>query len=296
MNKFDEYLRRKAAKEQSEIPEHAKKKINDMLAGLPEKNVGSRYRFVKRQLAAVAACIALAILVFLPNVSPVFAKAVGKIPVIGRFVKVITIRNYIYLDENHEMNIRVPKIKDENRKSADIINNDIGELTTRLVKQFYKDLEEERGEGHGSVNADYEVVTNTDDWFTLKLSVLETEASSNTYFIYYHLDKRTGEIVRLGDLFINGDFEERLTEEVKRQMEEEMNNDKNVVYWLHDSEIGEDFISVDEKHNFYINRDGQLVIVFNKYEVAPGYMGCPEFKIDKTVFNDLLDARFNEIM
>ena len=44
---------------------------------------------------------------------------------------------------------------------------------------------------------------------------------------------------------------------------------------------------------YYINEFGELVVAFNKYEVAPGVMGTPEFTIpmgvltemDKTIFN-----------
>ncbi|MBQ5857886.1 MAG: DUF3298 domain-containing protein, partial [Peptococcaceae bacterium] len=30
-------------------------------------------------------------------------------------------------------------------------------------------------------------------------------------------------------------------------------------------------------------QDGKLVIVFDEYEVAPGFMGCPEFIIDEKI-------------
>ena len=38
--------------------------------------------------------------------------------------------------------------------------------------------------------------------------------------------------------------------------------------------------------NFYFDADGNLVLVFEKYEVAPGYMGTPEFTIPKEIFNE----------
>ena len=34
---------------------------------------------------------------------------------------------------------------------------------------------------------------------------------------------------------------------------------------------------------FYINEKGRIVIVFEKYEIAPGYMGTQEFEIDKQI-------------
>lgn len=37
------------------------------------------------------------------------------------------------------------------------------------------------------------------------------------------------------------------------------------------------FTNINKEQNFYINKDHQLVIAFNEYEVAPGYMGPVEF-------------------
>ena len=39
------------------------------------------------------------------------------------------------------------------------------------------------------------------------------------------------------------------------------------------------FQSIEDDQSFYINNSGQLVIVFDEYEVAPGSMGMPEFVI-----------------
>ena len=40
----------------------------------------------------------------------------------------------------------------------------------------------------------------------------------------------------------------------------------------------------NEYQNFYINSNGKVVIVFEKYEIAPGYMGIQEFEIDEQIF------------
>ncbi|MTL84275.1 DUF3298 domain-containing protein, partial [Turicibacter sanguinis] len=32
---------------------------------------------------------------------------------------------------------------------------------------------------------------------------------------------------------------------------------------------------------FYLNEQNQIVIVFDKYDIAPGYMGFPEFIVDQ---------------
>ena len=61
------------------------------------------------------------------------------------------------------------------------------------------------------------------------------------------------------------------------------------IYWVENAEIGQDFVTLDDKHNFYWDKDGNLVIVFDKYEVAPGSMGAPEFVIKKGAISDILN-------
>lgn len=55
-------------------------------------------------------------------------------------------------------------------------------------------------------------------------------------------------------------------------------------YWIDGDESTDVFKEIDGEQNFYFNDDGEIVIVFDEYEVAPGYMGCPEF----TIPNDLI--------
>jgi hypothetical protein len=49
-----------------------------------------------------------------------------------------------------------------------------------------------------------------------------------------------------------------------------------------------DFDSIAKDQSFYINNEGKLVISFDKYEVAPGYMGVVEFIIPSNVIADAL--------
>lgn len=295
MNDFDKYIKSKAAKEQTDIPDSVKKRIEQTLADLPEKKPVIKQIRILPRIAASAACFVFIILFLLPNVSVTYAQALEPIPVIGDIVRVVTIRNYFYSDDKHEMDIDVPKIEGDN-DAAENINQDINQLTETLVEQFYEDVELIGDEGHSSVYLDYETVTNTDTWFTLKIRVHEAAGSSNTYYRFYHIDKRTNEIVKLGDLAKDNSFYDVLVKEIKRQMKLQMENDSRVVYWLDDSIIGKDYVSLTESHNFYWNDNGDLVIIFDKYEVCPGAMGTPEFVIDKGVFKDILKSEYKDVI
>lgn len=179
-------------------------------------------------------------------------------------------------------------------EAFDLINKDIDELTDALVQQFYSDLAAIGDDGHGSVYADYQTVTDTERWFTLKIRVTEASGSSNTYFKYYHVNKQTGSIVRLGDLAADNRFYERIEQEIQKQMRTEMEQNSDLIYWTEDSVIGKDLRSVSPDHNFYWNKDGDLVIPFDKYEIAPGYMGTPEFTISKELLKDVMKSEFKD--
>ena len=40
-------------------------------------------------------------------------------------------------------------------------------------------------------------------------------------------------------------------------------------------------VSVDEDADFYISADGNPVVCFGEYEIAPGFMGIQEFEIER---------------
>ena len=296
MNDFDKYIKSEVAKEQTDIPDSVKNRIEQTLVDLPEKKPVKKQIRILPRIAASAACFVFIILFLLPNVSVTYAQALEQLPVIGDLVRVVTIRNYYYDDNHWKMDINIPQIESEDSKSVDYINKDVSELTTALINRFYEDLEINGNNGYGSLNVDYEVVTNTDSWFTLKLTVCQTAASSNTYFKFYHIDKNQGKIVELGDLFNTDKFSDSLVAEIKKQMQEQMANDENISYWINNSGIGEEFATVSADHNFYWNENGDLVIIFDKYEVGPGSMGTPEFVIDKGVIRDILKSEFKDVI
>lgn len=296
MNDFDKYIKSKVTEEKTDIPTSVKKHIEQTLADLPEEKPVIKQIRIFPRIVATAACFIFITLFLLPNMSVAYAQALEQIPVIGDIVRVVTIRNYFYSDDRHEMDIDVPQVEGAAGEAVDYINKDVGELTTALVNQFYKDLEITNSNGYGSIHVDYEATTNTERWFTLKLSISETAASSNTYFEFYHIDKKQGKIVELGDLFTTDNFSDILVAEIKMQMQEQMAKDKNISYWINNSGIGEEFVTVSADHNFYWNENGDLVIIFDKYEVGPGSMGTPEFVIDRKVIRNILKSEYDCII
>lgn len=279
MKEFDESIREAMAEADLQVPEFVHDRIECTLDSLPLRMPKQKSRSFMNRTAAIAACLAVMLLGVLPNVSVTYAKAVEDIPLIGALVQVLTIRKDVYEDGRHELDAEIPAVTDPNSAQAGaLINCDINELTSAVISQFYQDLELSAGEGFGSVHIDYETLSNSPAWFTLKLTVTELAGSSNTYEKYYHIDRTTGNYVKFSDLFDSQRYEE-LEVVILDQMTAQITENPKVTYWLEEGERTEDFAALDGDQNFYFKENGNLVIVYDKYEVAPGYMGCPEFEL-----------------
>ena len=167
------------------------------------------------------------------------------------------------------------------------VNQDMTATVEELIRQFEDTLSEE---GYHGLHVSQEVVTDNAQYYTVKLSVLETEASGYEHNQFYTIDKQTGNVVTLADLFAEGsNYLTVISENIKTQMREQMAADEGVIYFLDDEDMPEfNFQEITEQTNFYFNEKGELVIAFDEYEVAPGYMGAPEFVIPQEVTAELL--------
>ena len=285
MNKQDRKIRRQLKKEKIVMPEQIEQRFDFTVAWLQKKTQRKPHFFtIGIRTAAVLLLIAFFVL---PNVSPEVAYAMQEIPVVDKIVRVITVYDFEKEDENHSENIRIPQIETEDgmQEPLDAINEEVKELTDEIITRFRKSAEE-LPDSHFDLLIDYETVTNNENWFTLKITVTESAGTGSNAYCYYHIDKTRGEIVTLSDVFNeNFDYVSVFSEYIKQQMLWQMEEDPDVIYWMYsDNKTFWGFYEISPDQNFYFNQDGDLVIVFDKYEVAPGTMGYPEFVIPRTLY------------
>ena len=282
---FDQEIQQRIEKEPTPVvPDFVHAMTETTLADLPEKAPGRRTIFFPfKRLTAAAACATFLLLGLMPNISPAYAQAVEPLPIIGSIVRVLTIRNYFYEDEGHLLEAVVPSISDPTATTAsDLINADIDRLTGDAIGRFYAELELSK-EGHGSIHIDYETILSTDRWFTLQLMVSETAGSSDNQLRYYHIDRSTGRYITFGDLFTYEGYT-AMESCILEEMEHRMTADPDVAYWIDE----EGAAALSDNQPFYFTEDGTLVIVYDKYTVAPGSMGNPTFEISKTFYQQYL--------
>ncbi len=192
-------------------------------------------------------------------------------------VQVTTARSGTFQEKNYQLDVKVPHVSDPSGGSgAECINKAVDQLTGKLVRQFAQQYVQEKGRGHRFLQIDYETVTNTDTWFALQLTENRINGSSSVSDHFYNLDRATGKLVCLGDLFCTKDFGQRLRQEILKQVKEP------------DWKIPE----ISRDHNFYLNEKGQLVLPFDQYEIAPGSAGSPRFTISPESIRDILKPQY----
>ena len=285
---------------QQTMPEDEVKRMQTRILEAKMVNRAESRRKVAKVGLSLAAAVAIVLFV-LPNTSQSIAYAMSKVPVIGKVVEVATIREYKYDDGKSEADIEVPEISisastedgEEAESSAELpeqlevttkdINDQITLITDRIVAEFKANTKDDVG--YQNVMVKSEVIESTEDYFTLKLICYQGAGSGAEWDYYYTIDLRTGEQMKLSDLFEeDSEYLQLISENIKEQMRQQMEEDPNVSYWVDEEEIPEwNFEEITEDVNFYLNKDENIVICFDEGEVAPMYMGCVEFEIPAEV-------------
>ena len=285
--------------ENMKIPEAGRERLQ---AGIDRARMEKkRAEHARRRSAWTAVAAAAVVMIALPNTNMQIAHAMENIPLLGGFFRLVTVRQYNYSDENHDAEVELAQItygedagegasvgevaaapKGTTAGSVEAVNQDMEATVEELIRQFEDTLSEE---GYHGLHVSQEVVTDNDRYYTVKLSVLETEASGYEHNQFYTIDKQTGNVVTLEDLFAEGsDYISAISENIRTQMREQMAADEGVIYFLDGDDMPEfNFQGITEQTNFYFNEKDELVIAFDEYEVAPGSMGAPEFVIPQEV-------------
>ena len=279
--------------EEIKVPENMKERMEASIerAKMEKKKV----KKVKLWKTCASAAAVLAIVLVLPNTSQTAAAAMQQIPLLGNLFKITTVREYQVDEERNMANVKVPQVEVQDttdgntdadraaqaKESADAINFDIEEETNKLIDEFKESMKNE--EGYQDIYIDSKVLTDNDRLFSLELILYQGAGSGYEQHKHYTVDKLTGKELTLKDLCGN-DYVDTISEEVKKQMKEQMAADENVKYWLDDPDVPEwNFDKIAEDQDFYVDAEGHVVICFNEYDVAPGSMGCVEFTMPQTV-------------
>lgn len=286
MKKFDSA---KNTYEDLEIPEELNEVVQNAIRKTPRKKKGNIYK-ISFSLATAAV---LALTVGL-NTSESFAMEAQQLPIIGSIAKVLTIRSYENEDEDKKVEVEIPAVVEEIQGDTAVTNKivDVNAQIQRISDEYvieaqkradeYKQAfletggtEEEWKEHDIQIKVDYEIKSETDRYLSFVLYGTESWTGAYAEAHYYNLDLQTGEPVTLKGI-LGEDYIQIANESISKQMEERLAADKDLTYF---DESMDGFQTITDDTKFYLNKEGKPVIVFAKYEIAPGAFGAQEFEI-----------------
>ena len=272
-----------------ELIEQTKEKMRDQIR--LERVCRCSFARSRRMLTRLSASAAAVVLVFSlgVNLSPAFADAVRDVPVLGSIAEVVTLKNYFEQKDNVSYSVRQPAVADDQGQvQDDVVNQQIQQaIDTYLADaqqriEEYKEAylatggtEEEFLSRNIQVQVDYQVFSQTEDTLSFALYMDENWVNSYGIVKYYNLDLQTGQPLTLQDL-LGDNWQSMVNEEIAAQIQQQ--EQEGVPYLIDEST----FSGVTDQTKFYINDQHQIVIVFDKYEIAPDSSGRPEFVLPFT--------------
>ncbi|MCG3086820.1 DUF3298 and DUF4163 domain-containing protein [Sporosarcina cyprini] len=276
MSKFDEL---KKEYESVDIPEE--------LAGVVKRSIReAKQKKAKRPMMRnwlIGTAAAAALFVGSINVSPDLAKAMAKVPVLGSLVEVLTVQQISFNEKTYDADVSTPGITGLGDKDLEAaLNEKYLNENKALYEQFQKDIAEleKTGGGHMGMDVGYEVKTDNDRILSIARYEVNTVASSSTVMKYDTVDKVDNVLITLPSLFKNDQYIEAINNYIAGEMKRQMAEDENISYFGADLD---GFTTIKPDQSFYISDEGKLIISFDKYEVAPGYMGIVTFEIPTDV-------------
>ena len=280
------------------VPEELEERLKKTLENAPaaKKNTSNNVVKFTRWAATAAAALFLCFTVGL-NTSESFAMEMSSLPVIGSVAKVLTIRSYETKEENVTTTVEVPEIQmeaavEEVQMAITDVNAKIQELVDNFTAEKYAQIEEGKATFLESgateeewnardieVNVSYEVKHQNETTLSMLIDGWISWFNFEEFRKFYNIDLVTGKELTLIDL-LGEDAYEYAESVVLAKMQEMIDAEPDTyIVWGVNDEFGDEFIGVTENTPFYINNEGNVVISYNKYDIAPGYLGVIEFEI-----------------
>ena len=188
--------------------------------------------------------------------------------------KIDVIDNLIKSDKllKHGIDLKFPKILYKDNTS---IEKKINLHIFRIYLRYGINIKDKTilNENLSQFNADYEITYKSENLLCIKFTNFiysDGAAHGNVEMITLNINLFTGEEFEFKDIF-------------RSKGEEEIKNIVKLKLLKHECKDAYfDFNSIElrNNHNFYLNNDNNLVILFFKYEIAPGACGPIEIEIN----------------
>ncbi|MCI9631223.1 DUF3298 and DUF4163 domain-containing protein [Thomasclavelia cocleata] len=208
-------------------------------------------------------------LLFLLIIAPLF---INSVDACENNAKLILLEEKHYETNGNIITVKFPQIINVDDK----IKVDINSLILKTIDTYLdeiKGFDKNPGTAHKLiVEIDFENYYSDDDIFSFSINSSQILADSHLQKKFFTINPTTGEIYNV-EHFLGSDYQNIILTTVKKQIAENTKNNPNLIYF--DEEVNNLKISIDQP--FYINKDNQVVVVFDQFQIAPGYMSLPSF-------------------
>lgn len=284
--------------DKTEIPKELSKRVQ---AAVEESGARKREREkvvrIRRRKVLVGKCAGVAAglaIVFTTalNTNTAFADMAARLPVVGGVARLLTFRSYEKDEGDWKISVKIPSVEmiaADNNGLDDSLNQEIHELCIRYGEEAqqrameYKKAfmetggtEEEWAAHNIEINVWYEIKSQTEDYLSFAVMGTESWTSAYSEARYYSIDLKNGKLATLQTL-LGDEYVRKVDESIQTAMRERQETE-GIEFWAQD-EGG--FSGIDENTKFYVNEKGNPVIVFDKYEIAPGAYGAMEFEVER---------------
>ncbi|SFR61884.1 DUF3298 and DUF4163 domain-containing protein [Anaeromicropila populeti] len=251
-----------------------------------EQKKAGHYRWCKPAMASVAAVFVMCIIML--NTIPAFASAAYEIPVIGDIAQVFTLREYQLSNSAYDIQVEVPSIR--NTGNTDLekrVNNQIQDKIDQIVESAkqrgMQAIDDQLAEGGKEedlipfhIMITFEVKSSNENTLSFVINDTESSITSYTYQTFYNIDLNTHKDITLSNN-LGEDYSKIIVDSIQKQIAQRIQEHPDWSYTVTETDLKE----MVNDMKFYINDVGNVVISFDKGEIAPPPMGIQDFEIIK---------------
>lgn len=249
-------------------------------------------RWIPQAAVAAALVLFLGLGMGVLNSNPTLADEAAKIPVLGGLARILTFEHEDEQNEAYSLQVNIPGVAVQGDSPfANEINALIQREMNAVVQQQkqgareYYEAWQATNEGEFeyhlvTINVDYEVKSIRGSQVSFMLtSWNDMGANGDIQHFFYNFDLEQQKLITLEDL-LGPNYVEVANREIAQQIEQQKKDPQNSFF--DDPDLGmPGFTTIGSDQEFYINEAGNPVVVFEKYEIAPGYMGALEYEIPR---------------
>ena len=271
--------------EQMPIPEE----LDEVVQGAINEGLTRRRRHgaasILKRAGSIAAVLALCAVAML-NLSPAFASAACELPVVGGLCRVFLFREYHAQDEIKYVDAQIPQIENTGKTELEArVNLEIQKVVSACLEEsearardYYDAFIQTGGAPEDflpmGITVDYEIHHISPQYVSFTVREYETAFRVYNQYFYYNLDLDTGRDLTLRDWFGN-DYRQIVADSMEQTLAG-WSEERRAMLWDDLSLIE----LISENTDFYLNQDGQAVVVIERYKAACGAAGQLEFVIE----------------